>query len=256
VALAVAGVAGTVMIAVVRPGASAPAPSPQLMAELDAAIAQARREAEARAMALAARPRLGWIVATDEATVRNLTAAELGLRAEPGERIQLGQVMLKGAGGVASLIADPRGAEIPVAQAAFGPQLFISDRSLYVAAVAAIVPRDRRDELRGLLAVARPVDLTRPLRRMAGAGGSARLDVGGRALALGVVPTGPGAPARQIVEATLPAPGGPARLRLSMVAPAPSRRRAALGAALMFVTVFGAGVLWTLGRARGAAAPS
>jgi hypothetical protein len=36
-----------------------------------------------------------------------------------------------------------------------------------------------------------------------------------------------------------------------MAAPEPSRRRAFAAAVLLFLTVFGAGMLWTLGRARG-----
>ena len=62
-------------------------------ADLDASDSRERGAAvQARADTLAQLPRLGWAVATDENTMRDLTTEELAFRPHPGEHIEITQV--------------------------------------------------------------------------------------------------------------------------------------------------------------------
>ena len=79
-------------------------------ADLDALIRERRRR-QARADTLAQLPRLGWAVATDENTVRDLTTEELAFRPHPGEHIEITQ-MRRGGGEPRRLLRLPAESDV------------------------------------------------------------------------------------------------------------------------------------------------
>jgi len=256
--LVVAGIAGTIHLATGPRRRHDQASIDALATQLEDSVARAADGARDRAAELAAHRRLTWIVATDEVTVHNLTRSELGLPAEPGERVQLAQVSLGAPGRAVVLAREPEGMDLPIKSPAgstsvTAPQILIVERVAYVAAIAAIVPRDRADEVRGVLTVARAVDLGAVLRAVAALGIGARLEGGGRALGLGGVTRA--RPGWQAIEVPLRGAAAAAgvRLVLSVPEPRPPWGRAGAAALLLFAAVMGAGIFWTLGSARAAA---
>ena len=75
-------------------------------ADLDGLIRETTAGVQARADTLAQLPRLGWAVATDENTMRDLTTDELAFRPHPGEHIEITQ-MRKGGGETRRLLRLP-----------------------------------------------------------------------------------------------------------------------------------------------------
>jgi hypothetical protein len=135
--------------------------------ELAGAVEGKLRE---RAAALGARvttlgelPRLAAAVATDEATVRDLTQEELALQPRPGETITIGQRRRDG-GEVVLLVLPP-----PPPAAAGGPaadplpragvETLSAPGGLLLRHTVTVVPRERGNELVGVLAASWPVAL-------------------------------------------------------------------------------------------------
>src|SRR5438876_11438136 len=68
-----------------------------IAADLDARIRETSAGVQARAATLSELPRLGAAVATDQATLRDLTQDELMFRTRPNETIEIGQLPKGGA---------------------------------------------------------------------------------------------------------------------------------------------------------------
>jgi hypothetical protein len=217
-----AAAAGALAAAAYRP-ATGPARSDieQLAGEIDARLREAAAEARSRAQTLADLPRLALAVATDAATVRDLTTEELAFRPRPGETIEIAQVPRAG-GAPTSLLRLPAGAAVAVPLATPGVHLVRDGASLRAAAVAQVEPRARANELVGVVAVSRPVDLELPAGLLEPLGGGVRIES-----AAGVTQVG----------GPLAAAGGTISVALSsevsrgarLIAPAPSSVRWSAG---------------------------
>lgn len=190
---------------------------------LGATLGTARERAAGRAQALADLKVLADVVATDAATVRDLTSAERGFRPRPDERIEVGQVAV-GGGAVSSLLRVPDGAPALVDLERLGARATLDDGALVATEVVAITPSDpqRAAEVRGILAVSVTVDLAPVTAALAGRG--AQLVVGDRSLDLG---GGPGAGAT-----TLDTIVDGVTVRLAAPAAPPAPRWPRVGAAL------------------------
>lgn len=141
-----------------------PALDPGVARELVAADARAHWTAvEARSAELAALPRLAAAVATDAATVRDLTPAELAFRVAPREAVELGQVH---GGRAVSLLRAPETAP-PVPLARLGRWLSVADRELRFTAIASIVPIQDATAMRGAVAVSTAAPPEVALQRLA-----------------------------------------------------------------------------------------
>jgi len=152
------------------------APSDDLgvaVADLEAGIRENAAGVQARADTLAQLPRLGWAVATDENTMRDLTAEELAFRPHPGEHIEITQ-MRKGGGETRRLLQLPPGSDmaLPVLP---GTQMIVRQNKLHVVTVVSIEPRQRAEELVGILAVSKVIDTTAIEQRLAARGIDAEL---------------------------------------------------------------------------------
>jgi hypothetical protein len=205
--IAILGVAAAVAVALLWP-------RPQT---LDAVALGARLELRLREQAaglagrvstLAELPRLADAVATDEATVRDLTREELALTPRAGETITIGQQFADGRS--VALLALPGGAPVE-APAGRETETRVRGADLWLSRTARITPRARADELTGLLTASWRVDLEDVAAEILRAG-AGRLEVGG-----GVIPFGvPSATPSAVVPIRLPA--GEARLVLFGVA--------------------------------------
>ena len=147
------------------------APSDDLgvaVADLEAAIRENAAGAQARADTLAQLPRLGWAVATDESTMRDLTGEELAFRPHPGEQIEITQ-MRKGGGEARRLLHLPAESEeaLPVLP---GTQVVVRQNKLHVVTVVSVEPRQRAEELVGILAVSKQIDTSAISQRLAARG--------------------------------------------------------------------------------------
>ena len=157
-------------------------------AEVDGLIREAAAGVQARADTLAQLPRLGWAVATDEETVRDMTTEELAFRTKPGEHIEIAN-MPKAGGAVRQLLRLPPDASFAMPMSP-GSRLFIDGGKSHVAAIVSVEPRQRADELTGLLAVSRLLDTAALEQRLDARGIHAELRIGEASVTLGV-PTPP-----------------------------------------------------------------
>ena len=215
-------------------------------ADVDALVRETAAGVQARADTLAQLPRLGWIVATDEATVGDLTADELEFRPHPGEHIQLAQVR-RSDGQVRVLRRLPAGGALPLPLSRPGSHLLVAGGRIHVATVVGVQPRARVGELRGALGVAQALDTTSIARRLEALGVDARLETsaGSAALGRGGPVAGGGATTVRLKSAAAAAEG--AVLIASRAASA--RWVRALPWLLVALSFGGAGVLWRRGAA-------
>ncbi len=182
-------------------------------AELDAVIREAAAAVQARADTLAQLPRLGWAVATDEDTVRDMTTEELAFRTRPGEHIEIAN-MPKGGQEVRHLLRLPPDASFAMPMSP-GSHLFLDGGKSHVVAVVAVEPRQRADELSGLLAVSRVLETAAVEQRLEARGVHAELRLREGSLTLGApTPAANGTPAKTTL--TSPSAGG---VELSVVWP-------------------------------------
>jgi hypothetical protein len=213
------------------------------VADLEAAIRENAAAAQARADTLAQLPRLGWAVATDESTMRDLTGEELAFRPHPGEQIEITQ-MRKGGGEARRLLHLPAESEtaLPVLP---GTQVVVRQDKLHVVTVVSVEPRQRADELVGVLAVSKQIDTAAIGQRLAARGINAVLRTTQGALTLaGNAPASP--------EAKI-ALTGPAAEGVVLVAANVGKVRwpRVVAPLVLVVSLAAAGVLWR----RGLAAP-
>ena len=128
---------------------------------------------QARADTLAQLPRLGWAVATDEDTMRDLTTDELAFRPHPGEHIEITQ-MRRGGGEPRRLLRLPVESDLalPVIP---GTHVVVQGNEIHVVTVVSVEPRQRVEELVGILAVAKQLDPSPIAQRLAARGIDAEL---------------------------------------------------------------------------------
>jgi len=137
-------------------------------ADLDALIRENAAAVKERAETLAQLPRIGWAVATDEATVKDLTSDELAFRTHPGEHIEITQ-MRRGGGEPRVLLRRPPDSDIdlPLLQ---GTHVVVRDKQLQLVTVVSIEPRERAELMVGILAVAKQLDTSAIEQRLAARG--------------------------------------------------------------------------------------
>ena len=171
VALAVAGlVAALALFLLGRPSAE---DLRAAVADLDALIRENAAGVQARADTLAQLPRLGWAVATDEKTVRDLTTEELSFRTHPGEHIEIAQIP-KGGGEPRRLLHLPDDSDLQLPVTA-GTRVVVRGNRAHVVTVVTVEPRQRADELSGSLAVAKELETSAIQQRLAARGIDAEL---------------------------------------------------------------------------------
>ena len=142
-------------------------------ADLDGLIRETTAGVQARADTLAQLPRLGWAVATDEDTMRDLTTDELAFRPHPGEHIEITQ-MRRGGGEPRRLLRLPVESDLalPVIP---GTHVVVQANEIHVVTVVSVEPRQRVEELVGILAVAKQLDPSPIAQRLAARGIDAEL---------------------------------------------------------------------------------
>jgi hypothetical protein len=237
------------LCAVARTPASGPtaAAIEGAVAAIDARLREAAAAARSRAQTLAELPRLALAVATDRATVRDLTGEELAFRPGADETIEIAQLP-RPAGAPVSLLRVPDGSSAAIPLDSPGVHLVRAGASLQVAAVVRVVPAARADELDGVVAIARPPDLEAVTASLGPLGGGARIEARGVAVAIGA-PLAPGRPTRAI---ELPGELGRGA-RLVIAAPGEGRWRGgwiALAVAIAAATLAAAARLWRRPRPR------
>jgi hypothetical protein len=215
------------------------------VADLDALIRENAAGVQARADTLAQLPRLGWAVATDENTVRDLTTEELAFRPHPGEHIEISQVR-RGGGEPRRLLRLPEDGDLqlPVLP---GTHVVVRGNEAHIVTVVSVEPRQRADELVGLLAVAKQLDMSAIRQRLAGRGINAELRTTQGSLTLAGR-----APSESSIEAKLPL-ASPAGQGAVIVAANIGRARwpRVVSPFILVLSLAGAGLLWR----RSAAAP-
>jgi hypothetical protein len=237
--LACAGAA----LATARRPASGPTPGAvdALVAAIDARLREAASAASTKAQTLADLPRLAVAVATDVATVRDLTREELAFQPREGETIEIAQVA-RGAAGATPLLRLPEGSSVSAPLAQAGTHLICDGDALLVAVVVEFEPSERAGEVHGIVAVSRPVKLDPGSLPLEPLGGGARLEAG-----MFTHPLGEGLPADAATTAvTLPTePRWGARIVVRTPTPGGWRReRLAIGGALATLALVGAGLIW------------
>src|SRR5512135_1935111 len=127
-------------------------------AEIVTALHTAGTMAHERAAAIAGVPSLAYAVATDQQTMLDMTADELSFHAQPGEIVEVGQVMLQ-SGKVTSLRREGEGALVHLPLGTAGLHFVVSGETVYAVNVIDVRPRGRERVLRGAVGVARAIDL-------------------------------------------------------------------------------------------------
>jgi hypothetical protein len=211
-------------------------------ADLEVLIRENAAGAQARADTLAQLPRLGWAVATDEGTMRDLTTEELAFRPHPGEHIEITQ-MRKGGGEPRRLLRLPAESDLtlPVLP---GTHVVAQGDQMHVVTVVSVEPRQRAEEVVGILAVAKQIDVSAVKQRLAARGISAELRTIRGAVRLAGGPLA-------AVEAKIPLSGAAAE-GAELVATNVARARFPRFVSPLVLAVFlaAAGVLWWRGGSR------
>jgi hypothetical protein len=147
-------------------------------------LKEARAGLHTRVSTLAELPRLAAAVATDAATVADLTQDELAFRPHPGETIAIGQINKRSGKPAAVLLLTPPNATLPSFEQR-GTRFQILHRQFVVTEAVEIVPRERAEEVRGVLVVSAEIDVSAVSAAMAKEGVQAELLAGGNGLPLG-----------------------------------------------------------------------
>ncbi len=182
--VAAVGLGGAIGLLLVGRSGADPSRLDAVVADLDARVRETAAAAQARAQTLAQLPRLAWAVATDEQTMLDLTADELAFQPTPGEYIEIGQVNKK-TGAITSLLrlgAMPLH-NLPLADP--GMHVVARGKELHAATVVSVEPKQRADEIRGSVLVARLIDLAPVAAKVDELGGLARIEAPGGSLPLG-----------------------------------------------------------------------
>jgi len=151
--------------------------------ELEMRVREASAGARARATTLSELPRLQLAVATDAATVRDLTTEELAFQPQTGETIEIGQLP-RGRAPV-SLIQLPRGSAFHAPLERTGSWLLPVSGQMAVCVVASVEPRARSEEVGGAVAVTWLIDTQAVAARLDQLGLAARIDMPAGTVALG-----------------------------------------------------------------------
>jgi hypothetical protein len=215
------------------------------VADLDLLIRENAAGVQARADTLAQLPRLGWAVATDETTVRDLTTEELAFRTHPGEHIEITQ-MRRGGGEARRLLHLPDDSDLQL-PTTLGTHIVARTDQIHVVTVVSVEPRQRADELVGILAVAKQLDTSAIRQRLAARGVDAELRT-----IQGSITLAGHAPGPSSVDATIPLAGA-AGHGASVVAANVGKARwpRILSPFVLVLSLVGASLLWR----RGTAAP-
>jgi hypothetical protein len=240
IALAGAGLLAALAVALVGRQATPPGGDiGAVAAEVDGVIREAAAGVQARADTLAQLPRLGWAVATDEDTVRDMTTEELAFRTRPGEHIEIAN-MPKGGQEVRHLLRLPPDASFAMPMSP-GSRLFLDGGKCHVVAVVAVEPRQRADELTGLLAVSRELDTATLEQRLQARGVHAELRLWEGTLTLGASKRAPGG---TLAKTTLTSPSATG-VELSVVWPGgrPAWTKV-VPVAIALLSLLGAALLW------------
>ena len=217
-------------------------------ADLEAAIRENAAGAQARADTLAQLPRLGWAVATDENTMRDLTTEELAFRPHPGEHIEITQ-MRKGGGEPRRLLRLPAESDLalPVLP---GTQVVVRAGKLHVVTVVSVEPRQRAEELVGILAVSKQIDTSAIEQRLAARGISAELrTIQGSLTLAGTAPASP----ETKVALTGPAAEGAVLVAANI---GKARWPRIVSPLILLISLVAAAVLWRRGTVEARPAPS
>lgn len=215
----------------------------RVAAEAVARIRDAGIAARQRAEAIAAVPSVVYGVATDQQTMLDLTADELSIHAQPGEIVEVAQQQLK-SGSVVSLRREGSGPLVHLPLATPGLHIIAAGDELYSIAVVQLQPRDRADVVRGLVGVARRVDLAPVAARLVAAGGAVELRAAGGTVLLGK------APASRTTVVVHPPLGADRDPELAVFAPSSLSSSAPLGAATLTLLAIGIAVGVVLFRRR------
>ena len=240
-AIAVAGLAAALGIFLLGRRASPDDVARAAAADLAAQVRETAAGVQARADTLAQLPRLAVAVATDENTMRDLTTDELAFRPHPGEHIEITQ-MRKGGGEPRRLLRLPSESDVTLPVLA-GTHVVVLANQLHVVTVVNVEPRERADELVGILAVAKQLDTSAIEQRLAARGVNAELrTIQGSITLAGHAPdaasieekiplAGPGGEGAELVAAKLGRPRWP--------------RMAAPG--VLLLALLAAGLVWRRG---------
>ena len=162
-----------------------------LTAILDRRIGEAVATVKSRATSLADLPILASVVATDAATARDLTHAELMFKPHAGEIIGLAQVPREGKPGKPTALLEypENAAELPWMKT--GTHLIVVGGDLLACDVERVEPRSGRgEEVFGTVTIAQRIDLQEVALALGKLGVAAMIDVGDGA----VVPGGKAVP--------------------------------------------------------------
>jgi hypothetical protein len=248
VLVAVAGLVAALGIFLLGRKTAAPDDLRTAAADLDSLIRETTAGAQARADTLAQLPRLGWAVATDESTMRDLTTEELAFRPHPGEQIEITQ-MRRGGGEPRRLLHIPADNETPLPVLP-GTHTIVQGDRVSVVTVVSVEPRQRADELLGILAVAKQVDTSSIERTLSARGISAELRTSQGSVTLAGKPIG--AAAVEKIPLTGPAAQGAQLVAASVV----HSRWPRIVAPIVLLLAFGGAVLlWRRGSPRQPAFP-
>ena len=226
----------------VPPAGPPPAAIDAVAQELDARLRETAASASSRAQTLADLPRLGVAVATDAATVRDLTDEELAFRPQPGETIEIAQRPRRG-GAAVGLLRIPEGSPVAAPLGKPGVHLIESGGALRIAAVVDFEPRERAEEIVGVVAVSRVPDMKGVTSLLAPVGGGVVLETAAGAIPIG----GPVDRARGTTEVAIGK--GERQPAARLVAPAPvagvwRRDRLGIAGALAALGLIGAALVW------------
>lgn len=184
-------VGGCVAVGVMVPATSSGAAPRSTVEEIAADVVVQMRDAgvlaQQRAQAIAAVPSLAYAVATDQQTMLDMTADELSFHAQPGEIVEVGQVMLA-TGKVTPLRREGDGALVHLPLGTAGLHFVVSGETVYAVDVIDVRPRGRDRVLRGAVGVAHAIDLAAASAALARLGAGAQLRIGDGALTLGRPP--------------------------------------------------------------------
>jgi serine/threonine-protein kinase len=184
VIVAVVGIGAGVALAVLapRPPAKVKLDATTIASELDGKLREVAAGVHSRATTLAELPRLAAAVSTDATTVRDMAKEELAFRAKPGETITIGQ-HAKGTDKSTVLLMLPSDAMEPKLDR-LGVHLDVVKGKLVVTEAIAVVPKDRADEVTGVVAVSWTVDQAPITQKLDAVDAVAKLDVAGTPLQL------------------------------------------------------------------------
>jgi serine/threonine-protein kinase len=157
--------------------------------DLDGVIKAARATVKERASTIAALQAVQGAVVTNETTTRDmLSRGELNFQPQNGEVVELGQIvkdmqptplLIQPDGGMHSAHAGKPGGYVDLV----GDQVVITD-------VAAVVPKDKANELSGYIAVSRPLDLAPALAGLTKAGVAGTFEIAGKTKQIGTPAAG------------------------------------------------------------------